>query len=208
VRSYGQYCPVAKALDVIGDRWSLLIVRELLIRGPSRYTELRKGLDGIATNLLADRLRELEAAGVVRSEQAPPPVATTLYSLTERGQELERVVAALGRWGAPLLAEEHPDDAFRSHRLALAVRAEKDRDPQAKPVAVEVRVDGEDPFVVETVDGKVRPRAGTAAAPDAVISGPTLLVVALLTGRLDVATASARGLHVDGSRGALQRVLP
>jgi len=208
MRSYGQYCPVAKALDVIGDRWSLLIVRELLIRGPSRYTDLRKGLDGIATNLLADRLRELEAAGVVGSAEAPPPVATTLYSLTERGQELERVVAALGRWGAPLLAAELPDDAYRSHRFALAVKAGKDRSPSQRPVAVEVRVDGEEPMVVETVGGDVKPRAGTAEHPDAVVSGPTLLIVALLTGRLDLATATSRGVHVDGSREALTRVLP
>jgi DNA-binding HxlR family transcriptional regulator len=208
MRSYGQYCPVAKALDVIGDRWSLLIVRELLLRGPSRYTDLRRGLDGIATNLLAERLRELEAAGVVRSEDAPPPVATTLYSLTERGEELRRVVEALGRWGAPLLAADHPDDAYRSHRFALAVRATKDKAPDEPPVAVEVRIDREDPLVVEAADGAVRPRAGSADHPDAVVSGPTLLVVGLLTGRLDLATATARGLHVEGSRRALRRVLP
>ena len=208
MRSYGQYCPVAKALDVIGDRWSLLVVRELLIRGPSRYTDLRKGLPGIATNLLADRLRELEAAGVVRSEEAKPPVATTLYSLTERGQELDRVVAALGLWGAPLLAEEHPDPAFRSHRMAMAVKAMSDPTPDAAPVAVEVRVDGQEPMVVETVDGAVRPRAGHAEHADAVVTGSTLLVVALLTGRLDPATAADRGLRIEGSRDALQRILP
>ena len=77
MRSYGQYCSVAKALDVIGDRWTLLIVRELLLRGACRYTDLKNGLPGIATNLLADRLRELEAAGIVVREQAAPPVATT-----------------------------------------------------------------------------------------------------------------------------------
>ena len=82
MRSYGQYCALAKALDVLGDRWTLLIVRELMLAGPSRYTDLRNGLPGIATNLLSDRLRELEAAGVVAREQAPPPVATTLFSLT------------------------------------------------------------------------------------------------------------------------------
>src|ERR1051325_10951356 len=85
MRSYGQYCSVAKALDVIGDRWSLLIIRELLLQGPCRYTDLRNGLPGIATNLLAERLRELEAAGLIRREEAAPPVATTLFHLTEAG---------------------------------------------------------------------------------------------------------------------------
>jgi hypothetical protein len=79
MRSYGQYCSIAKALDVVGDRWTLLIVRELLIRGACRYTDLKNGLPGIATNLLSDRIRELESAGLIRREEAPPPVATTLF---------------------------------------------------------------------------------------------------------------------------------
>jgi DNA-binding HxlR family transcriptional regulator len=87
VRHYGQYCALARALDVVGDRWTLLIIRELSIR-PCRYTDLRDGLPGIATNLLADRLKSLEAAGVIASEAAPPPVATTLYRLTDRGMAL------------------------------------------------------------------------------------------------------------------------
>src|ERR1700684_3975062 len=85
MRSYGQYCSIAKALDVVGDRWTLLIVRELLIRGACRYTDLKDGLPGIATNLLADRLRELESAALIRREDAPPPVATTLFHLTDTG---------------------------------------------------------------------------------------------------------------------------
>src|SRR6266852_6069713 len=103
VRSYKQYCALAKALDVIGDRWTLLIVRELLIREAYRYTDLRDGLPGIATNLLADRLRELERAGIVEREAAPAPVASTLYRLTERGRELRPAVHALGRWSAPMM---------------------------------------------------------------------------------------------------------
>src|SRR5580692_1358370 len=102
MRSYGQYCSIAKALDVVGDRWALLIVRELLIRGSCRYTDLKDGLPGIATNMLADRLRDLERDGVIYREDAPPPIATTLYRLTARGTELEPIVQQLGRWGAPL----------------------------------------------------------------------------------------------------------
>ena len=121
MRSYGQYCSVAKALDVIGDRWTLLIVRELLLRGPSRYTDLRRGLPGIATNLLADRLRELEQAGIVLREDAPPPIATALFSLTPRGEQLRPVIDELGRWGIPLMAETTPDEEYRSHWLQLPV---------------------------------------------------------------------------------------
>jgi DNA-binding HxlR family transcriptional regulator len=99
MRSYGQYCSIAKALDVVGDRWTFLIVRELLLRGACRYTDLRYGLPGIATNLLADRLRELESAGLVRREEAPPPVATTLFHLTEAGLQLDPVLRAIGLWG-------------------------------------------------------------------------------------------------------------
>src|ERR1700761_9754991 len=97
MRSYGQYCSIAKALDVVGDRWTLLIVRELLIRGACRYTDLKNGLPGIATNLLADRLRELEAAGLISREEAPPPVATTLFKLTPRGEEMRPVLDELMR---------------------------------------------------------------------------------------------------------------
>ena len=93
MRSYGQYCSVAKALDVVGDRWNLLIVRELLLRAPLRYTDLRRGLPGIATNLLSDRLRALEAGGVVTREEAPPPIATTVFELTERGRQLDSVLS-------------------------------------------------------------------------------------------------------------------
>ena len=99
MRSYGQYCAMAKALDLVGDRWTLLIVRELLLRGQCRYTDLRQGLPGIATNLLAERLRELEQAGVIRREAAPPPVATTVFRLTRRGEEL-----------APVFVEHVGDD--------------------------------------------------------------------------------------------------
>src|ERR1041384_6285143 len=106
MRSYNQFCAVAKSLDVVGERWTLLIVRELLLRGPSRYTDLRNGLPGIATNLLADRLQELERAGVAAREDPPPLTATTLFSLPPRGRELASVVRELGRWGLPLMATQ------------------------------------------------------------------------------------------------------
>src|SRR5438045_9642594 len=96
MRTYGQHCAMARGLDVIGDRWTLLIIRELLLQGPSRYAELQRGLPGIATNLLADRIRDLEANGIVVRKDG-------IASLTARGRELEPVMRAIGRWRAPLL---------------------------------------------------------------------------------------------------------
>ena len=130
MRSYGQYCSVAKALDVVGDRWTLLIVRELLLQGPCRYTDLKNGLPGIATNLLADRLAQLEEAGLVRREEAAPPVATTLFRLTEAGAELEPVLNSLGAWGIRYMAEPADGDEFLSHWFAFPVELFlRDRDP-------------------------------------------------------------------------------
>src|ERR1700674_3647322 len=119
MRSYAEYCAIAKSLDVVGDRWTLLIVRELALQGPCRYTDLRNGLPGIATNLLADRLRDLERANIVSREDAPPPIATTLFRLTPRGEELKTVLVELGRWGVPYMVEPVAEDAFRSHWLAM-----------------------------------------------------------------------------------------
>src|SRR5260221_5818433 len=113
MRQYGQFCPLAKALDVVGDRWTLLIVRELSVR-PCRYTDLRDGLPGIATNLLADRLKSLEAAGIITAEAAPPPVATTLYRLAERGEALLPALQELATSAAPLLADADETDEVRS----------------------------------------------------------------------------------------------
>jgi DNA-binding HxlR family transcriptional regulator len=208
MRSYGQYCPLSKALDIVGDRWSLLIVRELLIRGPSRYTDIRYGLPGIATNLLADRLRELDQAGVIRREAAPPPVATTLFHLTPRGEELRPVLGAMAHWGLPLLDDAPEDDVFRSHWLASPVAVHlADTAPDRPPVTIEVQT-GDQPMVIETVDGVVRARTGRAANPDAIISGPPRVLIDLIIGRLDLAGAKARGLRYEGDPEALRRLRP
>jgi DNA-binding HxlR family transcriptional regulator len=206
VRSYGQYCAVAKALDVLGDRWTLLIVRELLLRGACRYTDLRNGLPGIATNLLADRLRDLERAEVVSREDAPAPIATTLFRLTPRGEELKSVLVELGRWGVPFTVEPAADDAFRSHWLAMPVRLFlTDRTPERPPVTIEVRT-GEERVLIETADGGAHARAGAAEHPDAVLTGTPQLIVGVLSGRLDLAEAQASGLQYDGDPETLSRV--
>ena len=134
MRTYGQFCGVAKGLDVIGDRWTLLIVRELLIRGPSRYTDLRAGLPGIPTNLLADRLRDLEESGLLRRELSSGPASVPVYALTARGEALESVIAALGRWAAPLLDAPSKRDVFLPHWLVLPARLYLvDRTPHKPP---------------------------------------------------------------------------
>jgi DNA-binding HxlR family transcriptional regulator len=206
VRSYGQYCSVAKALDLIGDRWNLLIVRELLLRGPCRYTDLVQGLPGIASNMLTDRLRDLERGGVVSREQAPPPVASTLFGLTDRGQALRPILRALGEWGAQLMGEPAAGDEFRNHWLALPVQLYlADPPPQDRPVTIELQT-GEEPVTIETVDGAVRTRQGAAADPDLVLNGPPHLLVGVLSGRLSVSEARARGLSCRGDAATLRRL--
>lgn len=208
MRSYRQYCPVAKALDVVGDRWSLLIVRELMIRGPCRYTDLRKGVPGIATNLLAERLRELEEAGVIRREAAPPPVATTLFHLTPRGEDLRPAMLALGRWGAPLMEEAPDDDVFQTHWLSPTLELFlADHAPDHPPITIEVHT-GDEPLLIETADGAVHTRPGTSKHPDGVLSGPPRLAIGVLAGRLPLADARRSGLRYEGDPEALRRLQP
>jgi len=207
VRTYGQYCAVAKALDVIGDRWSLLIVRELMIRGPCRYTDIRYGLPGVATNLLADRLRELERAGVIRREAAPPPVATTLFHLTPRGKDLRPVIYAMGLWGLPLLAEAPDDDVFRSHWLAAPVALCRDAAPDGPPITIEVHT-ADEPMIIETVNGRVRARPGSSERPDAVITGSPRVMIDLLIGNIDLDEAKAQELQYEGDPEVVGRVQP
>ena len=121
MKSYNQSCPIARALDVIGDRWSLLVLRELLIQGPCRYTDLANGLPGIATSVLADRLRSLEESGLIRREAAPPPIATTLFHLTEAGRAVNLLVT-LGRWGVEHLDGPGPDAEVQFHWFPFALR--------------------------------------------------------------------------------------
>jgi DNA-binding HxlR family transcriptional regulator len=206
MRSYGQYCSVAKALDVVGDRWTLLIIRELLLRGACRYTDLKHGLPGIATNLLSDRLRDLESAGLIRREEAPPPVATALFTLTEEGAELEPVIRAVGRWGLRYMVDAVEGDEFRSQWFDIPVSFFlTDRDPAGPPVSIELRT-ASDPLVVEVSGGSVRTRPGTAAAPDLVLSGEPRMILGLFWGKVTVAEATALGLEVTGDESVLQRV--
>ncbi|MFJ6390033.1 winged helix-turn-helix transcriptional regulator [Streptomyces sp. NPDC091972] len=117
-RSYDQYCSAARALDLVGDRWTLLIVRELL-SGPRRYTDLHADLPGVSTDVLASRLKDMERDGLAGRRRLPPPGAAYVYELTPRGRELLPVLQALGAWGGPELGERRPTDAVRAHWFAL-----------------------------------------------------------------------------------------
>ncbi|MEU5538366.1 helix-turn-helix domain-containing protein [Streptomyces sp. NPDC020362] len=117
-RSYDQYCSAARALDLVGDRWTLLIVRELLA-GPRRYTDLHADLPGVSTDVLASRLKDMERDGLTTRRRLPPPGAAYVYELTERGRQLLPVLQALGEWGQAELGERRPTDAVRAHWFAL-----------------------------------------------------------------------------------------
>jgi len=153
-KGYDQYCPVCHALGLVGERWALLVVRELL-RGPRRYTDLLEGLPGIGTNILAARLRELEHGGVVRKRKLPPPAASTVYELTEYGAELEEPLYALARWGARTLGPPGDADDFYPEWGLNAFNAllnpEEARDVTETYV---IRV-GDDVYTVRLDDGRM-----------------------------------------------------
>jgi DNA-binding HxlR family transcriptional regulator len=208
VRSYRQYCSVAKALDVVGDRWTLLIVRELMIQGGCRYTDLVNGLPGIATNLLTERLRELEDAGIVEREAAPPPVATTLYHLTEAGNELRPTLTALGRWGVRYMTAPTGDESFRSHWLAFPVSEFlRDSEPTGPPLKIEVRT-GDHPAVIEVNGGSISTRLGHASSPDLILHGEPSVILGVLTGNLTGSEARRLGLRTTGRVSILRRLQP
>ena len=199
MRSYDQYCALAKALDIVGDRWTLLIARELLL-GASRYRDLQSGLPGIPTNLLAARLRQLEEDGVVaRDDQGR-------YRLTPWGEFLGEPMRALARWASPLMDEMDETETFRSTWLEFPVAfifggVQADR-PRAE---IEIRADGS-PVTMESVQGEVRFRAGSATSPDLVLTGPPAVIVGILSGRLDQKAGEGLGASILGDLGILSRL--
>jgi DNA-binding HxlR family transcriptional regulator len=207
MRSYKQRCGLAKALEIVGDRWTLLIIRELMIRESCRYTDIRNGLPGIASNLLAERLQELEGAGILFREEAPPPIATTLYRLTDRGRALEGSLLQLGAWGAPLLADRIKGEKLQAHWLVLPLRLYlKDRFPHKPRVGIDVRA-GDESIAIVASGGKVDVRLGRAETPTSVVSGKPGTVLQLFTGRLGLPDALAAGLLWEGPRDTLDRVV-
>jgi len=199
MRSYGEFCALARALDVVGDRWTLLIIRELAAR-PCRFRDLSEGLPGIAANLLAERLRLLQAEGVITHGQA------ATYRLTDRGKALGPALKALARWGVPLMARGREQDEHRAHWLALAIGAVFE-DAAVKPtVRIQVLADDGEIEIVAHRDG-IEARPGRAISPDAMLKGPDELILGVLTGELSLADAEKAGLVVTGSQPALRRLL-
>jgi DNA-binding HxlR family transcriptional regulator/putative sterol carrier protein len=206
-RSYDQYCGLARALDLIGERWTLLVVRELLL-GPKRYTDLRAGLPGIASNLLADRLEHLEQSGVVRRERLPPPTPATVYRLTERGRALETTIIELGRWGGLALGEPQPGQDFRASWFALGMRATFRARAAARIDAdYDFRI-GEETFTFHVANGEARAHHGSANSPKLVLEADAETFLALLSGQLSSEQALNSGAaNLDGPRRELDRVL-
>jgi DNA-binding HxlR family transcriptional regulator len=201
VRTYAQYCGLAKGLDVVGDRWVLLVVRELL-NGPRRYGELLDGLPGISTNLLAERLRTMQADGLVAKTQSDR------YALTERGEGLRDVVYAIGRWAFPMMGPIAEGETFRSHWMVHPIAALfPGVDPSRPELTIEVRCT-EEPVVIRSSQGRVTMESGQAAAPDLVLTGPPDAVVGLLARKISASEAKALGLAVTGDARLLGRLVP
>jgi DNA-binding HxlR family transcriptional regulator len=200
-RSYGDQCGVARSLDVVGERWALLIVRELML-GPKRFNDLLAGLPGASPNVISQRLRELTASGVIRHRDLGPPARVGVYELTDWGRELEPVIVHLGQWGtrAPL-----PDGAsWGLDSLLIALQATAD--PAVVRGRYELRV-GADVFTVDGTSGSVRLRRGSPDRPDAVLvtDADTLHAVAL--GMRSIGDAVQSGdLRLDGDPPSVEGV--
>lgn len=155
MKSYGQLCSIARALDVVGDQWTLLIVRDLLIGGALCFGEVQRGLPGIATNLLTQRLRDLETNGVVAREPAPGIPGTPTYRLTERGRALDGVLRELLKWGAPTVPEAPSDAIFQMHWLSQPARfLLADHRPDEPPIVIRFGT-FDDGFDLTAADGTI-----------------------------------------------------
>jgi DNA-binding HxlR family transcriptional regulator len=197
-RSYGDQCGVARSLDVIGERWALLIVRELLL-GPKRFNDLLAGLDGASPNVISQRLRELTGSGVIRQRDLGPPARVRVYELTDWGRELEPVVLHLGQWGTRAPLPEGARWGLDSLLLALQASA----DPAVVNGRYELRV-GADVFTVDGTAGSVRMRRGTADRPDAALTTDADTLHAVALGKRSIAeTAESGDLRLDGDAQAI-----
>jgi DNA-binding HxlR family transcriptional regulator len=204
-KRYDQFCPIAHALSLVGERWALLVVRELMT-GPKRYTDLVHGLPGIGTNILAARLRDLEEAGVVQKRKLPPPAASTVYELTPYGAELNESLYALARWGARTLGPPKPGDELEPEWGLNAIPALFD--PQAAGDLEETWVleIGDDVFSARIAEGCVTPMPGAVDNPDAVIKLNLETFYWLVVGELEPDEAlDSRRVSVDGDPAVLER---
>ena len=207
MRTYGDGCAIARALDVIGERWALLVVRELLL-GPRRYTDLRSGLPNASPNVLSERLRELERAGVVRRRKLPPPAASRVYELTDWGLGLEETVTALGHWAAR--SPTPPSDApiVSAASIILALRARFDpAAAQGLRASFELRL-GEDRFRIDVADDEHEVVRGSEDQAVATIDTDPDTLGAVLWGGRSLTDAQRSGkLSIEGDKAAAQRLV-
>ena len=203
-RTYCEGCAAAHALDLVGERWALLVVRELLL-GPKRFTDLRAGLPNASPNVLAQRLRELEKAGVVWRRKLPPPAASRVYELTDWGMELEPVITGLGRWGArsPSMSLDAP---IGVNSIVLALRTMFD--PRAAGgigASYELRL-GEERFRAEVAEGRFEVVRGAADGPDAIIeTDPDTLRALVFGGRPLAEALRSEDIKIEGGESAVER---
>ncbi|HSZ46757.1 MAG TPA: winged helix-turn-helix transcriptional regulator [Streptosporangiaceae bacterium] len=197
-RSYGDQCGVARSLDVVGERWALLIVRELLL-GPKRFNDLLAGLPGASPNVISQRLRELSGAGVIRQRDLGPPARVRVYELTDWGRELEPVILHLGQWGTHAPLPEGAGWGLDSLLLALQATA----DPAVVNGRYEMRI-GPDIVTVDGTSGSVRLRRGTADRPQATLTTDAGTLHDVTLGMRSIADAVKSGdLRLDGDPGAV-----
>jgi DNA-binding HxlR family transcriptional regulator len=203
-RSYDDGCAMAHALDLVGERWALLVVRELML-GPKRFTDLRASLPGISANVLTQRLEELEAVSILERRKLPPPIAAWVYQLTDWGMDLEPIVKSIGKWAArsPFIS----GDAHMSvNSVVLSLRtmfnSEVAGDFKAK---LQLRLSGE-PFRTTIADGEIEVVRGESEKPDATLDGTSDAIAALIYGGRDLDKAVRAGeLKVSGDVAKLKR---
>jgi len=201
-RTYGDGCAIAHGLDLIGERWALLIVRELLL-GPKRFTDLKAGLPNASPNVISDRLRELERAGVVTRDTLPPPAGSRVYELTDWGRGLEDTVVALGRWAAR--SRSLPQDApIGADSMVLALQARFDPGAaEGLRATYDLRL-GDDRFRIDVSGDEIEAARGRADHPDATIATDPGTLAAVLWGGRPLADAQMR---IAGDRSAVERFL-
>ena len=199
-RGYGQYCGLARALELVGSRWTLLIVRELLA-GPRRYTELAQGLPGIPSNILSSRLREMEDGGIVERALEPRPSTSVVYALTAYGQELEGPMTALGLWGVKSLAPPTSDDTYSTSALALALKSMFNAEQAgSRDLLADIQL-GDQHLYVLVDNGQVCVPRQPPAEPDLTLTASPAVFSGLFAGHLDIDAAVETGAAtVDGSR--------
>jgi DNA-binding HxlR family transcriptional regulator len=205
-RSYGDACAIARGLDVVGERWALLVVRELLL-GPQRFSDLRRALPHAASNVIADRLRELEGRGVISRRTLPPPAGSSVYELTAWGQQLEPILLALGNWGmgVPLPLPPTPTTISVTSVL-LYLRTAARVDTRTAPMVCRLELNDR-PWTVKIENGRLQIESGEPTAPDVTLRTDPETLNALLDDPSRLDAVSEQSATVTGDWLALRRLL-